>query len=149
MNLCPVDNRPVQVVLDLDRLQAEQGPDGWWNPARRDLWRFGGLLPLDVNDPDDRRHVVTLRRRATRRASLTSIPLADGSGCRLEVKDEGKPYPRLRRQPDALVQGPGDGDDGLDGPALGLTRLAVPTQGNAGDALAEYAVAGGIRGRRS
>jgi threonine synthase len=28
--------------------------------------------------------------------------------------------------------------------ALGLTRLAVPTQGNAGDALAEYAVAGGI-----
>jgi threonine synthase len=28
--------------------------------------------------------------------------------------------------------------------ALGLSRLAVPTQGNAGDALAEYAVAGGI-----
>src|SRR4051812_20431650 len=28
--------------------------------------------------------------------------------------------------------------------ALGLSRLAVPTQGNAGDALAEYAVAGGL-----
>ncbi len=28
--------------------------------------------------------------------------------------------------------------------ALGLAKLAVPTQGNAGDALAEYAVAGGI-----
>src|SRR5438132_3400314 len=29
--------------------------------------------------------------------------------------------------------------------ALGLSRLAVPTQGNAGDALAEYAVAGGLQ----
>jgi threonine synthase len=28
--------------------------------------------------------------------------------------------------------------------ALGLSKLAVPTQGNAGDALAEYAVAGGV-----
>ena len=28
--------------------------------------------------------------------------------------------------------------------SLGLTRLAVPTQGNAGDSLAEYAVAAGI-----
>ena len=57
MNLCERDGRPLQVVLDLERLKAERGRDGWWNPDRRNLWRFGGLLPLDVDDPEDRRHV--------------------------------------------------------------------------------------------
>ena len=47
MNLCPHDGRPLQMVIDLERLKAEAGADGWWNPQRRDLWRFGGLLPLE------------------------------------------------------------------------------------------------------
>ena len=34
MNLCPHDGRPIQVVMDLARLKAEWGRDGWWNPAR-------------------------------------------------------------------------------------------------------------------
>ena len=29
MNLCPVDDRPVRIVLDLERLKAEHGKDGW------------------------------------------------------------------------------------------------------------------------
>src|SRR5262245_682062 len=60
MNLCEADGRPVQVVLDLDRLKAERGPDRFWTPDRPSLWRFGGLLPLDPDDPEDRRHVVSL-----------------------------------------------------------------------------------------
>src|SRR6185312_11613432 len=60
MNLCERDGRPVQMVLDLERLKAERGADGGWDPSRRDLWRFGGLLPLDVADADDRRHIVAL-----------------------------------------------------------------------------------------
>ncbi|MGA2705416.1 MAG: hypothetical protein ABSH35_30580 [Isosphaeraceae bacterium] len=55
MNLCPHDGRPIQVLMDLDRLKAECGRDGWWNPARRDLWRFGGLLPLDISLRQSRR----------------------------------------------------------------------------------------------
>ena len=51
MNLCAHDGRPIQVLMDLDRLKIECGRDGWWNPARRDLWRFGGLLPLDNPGP--------------------------------------------------------------------------------------------------
>jgi hypothetical protein len=31
MNLCPVDSRPVQVRLDLERLRATKGPDGFWS----------------------------------------------------------------------------------------------------------------------
>jgi threonine synthase len=65
MNLCPRDGRPVRIGLDLERLEAERGRDGWWTPERRDLWRFGGLLPLDVNDPEDRRYVTSLGEGCT------------------------------------------------------------------------------------
>ncbi len=60
MNLCEVDGRPVQMAYDLDRLKRERGPEAGWNPGRRDLWRFGGLLPLDVDDEADRRSIVAL-----------------------------------------------------------------------------------------
>ncbi len=89
MNLCERDGRPLQIVMDCERLKAERGRDGWWNPDRRDLWRFGGLLPLDVDDPDDRRHIVT-RGEGCTPCLPYPYPLADQLGCRLEVKDEGK-----------------------------------------------------------
>ncbi|WP_169977068.1 threonine synthase [Tautonia rosea] len=140
MNLCERDGRPVQVVLDLDRLRADHGPDRFWNPERRDLWRFGGLLPLDVTDPDDRRHVVTLGEGAT--PSLTyEHPLADRIGCRLEVKDEGKPHAGFGANPTLSFKDRGMAMTVSMARALGLKRLAVPTQGNAGDALARYAIA--------
>src|SRR5271157_3701922 len=60
MNLCDRDGRPLQVVLDLERLASERGRDGWWSPERRNLWRFGGLLPLDFDSPADRNHISTL-----------------------------------------------------------------------------------------
>jgi threonine synthase len=98
MNLCERDKRPVEVVLDLDRLRAERGCDGWWKPARRDLWRFGGLLPLDIDDPGDRRHIVSRGEGATPCAAYPH-PLADRLGCRLEVKDEGKHHPGFGANP--------------------------------------------------
>ncbi len=51
MNLCPVDNRPVQMVLDMERIKAERGPDAGWNPERRDLWRFGACCPWTFTIP--------------------------------------------------------------------------------------------------
>ncbi len=143
MNLCPVDNRPVQIVLDLDRLKAERGPDGGWNPSRRDLWRFGGLLPLDIDDEDDRRHIVCRGEGYTPSVPYSSA-LADAVGCRLEVKDEGKHYPGFGGNPTLSFKDRGMALTVSMAKALGLSKLAVPTQGNAGDALAEYAVAGGI-----
>jgi threonine synthase len=143
MNLCPVDNRPVQMMLDLDRLRAERGRDGWWKPARGDLWRFGGLLPLDVDDPDDLRQVVT-RGEGNTPCLPYAHPLASKLNCRLEVKDEGRPYPGFGANPTLSFKDRGMAVTVSMARALGLTRLAVPTQGNAGDALAEYAVAGKI-----
>ena len=75
--------------MDLDRLKAECGRDGWWNPARRDLWRFGGLLPLDINDAADSRSIVTLGKGCTPSLAYAH-PLSDRVGFRLEVKDEGR-----------------------------------------------------------
>ena len=143
MNLCEVDGRPVQVVLELGRLKAERGPDGGWDPSRRDLWRFGGLLPLDVNDPDDRRSVVTLGEGATPSLPYPH-PWADRLGCRFEVKDEGRPHPGFGANPTLSFKDRGMAMTVSMARALGLSRLAVPTQGNAGDSLATYAVASGI-----
>jgi threonine synthase len=128
------------MVIDLDRLRAEQGRDGWWNPARRDLWRFGGLLPLDINDPGDRRLVVSLGEGFT--PSLPyAHPWASKIGFRLEVKDEGRHHPGFGANPTLSFKDRGMAMTVSVARALGITRLAVPTQGNAGDALAEYAVA--------
>ena len=143
MNLCERDGRPVQMVLDLDRLKAERGPEGGWDPSRRDLWRFGGLLPLDIADPDDRRHIVSLGEGGTPSLAYDH-PWAERLRCRIEVKDEGKPYRGFGANPTLSFKDRGMAVTVSMARALGLSRLAVPTQGNAGDSLAEYAVAAGI-----
>jgi threonine synthase len=143
MNLCERDNRPVQMVLDLDRLKRGTGPAGWWNPSRRDLWRFGGLLPLDINNPVDRRHVVSLGEGCT--PCLRYVhPLAEKLGCQLEMKDEGKHHRGFGGNPTLSFKDRGMAMTVAMARSLGLSKLAVPTQGNAGDSLAEYAVAAGI-----
>jgi threonine synthase len=143
MNLCEHDNRPIQMILDLDRLKSDVGRDGWWCPSRRDLWRFGGLLPLDITKPLDRRHVVSRGEGCT--PCLPYVhPLAAKLGCHLEVKDEGKHYAGFGGNPTLSFKDRGMTMTVAMARSLGLTRLAVPTQGNAGDSLAEYAVAAGI-----
>jgi threonine synthase len=143
MNLCERDQRPVQVVIDLDRLKATRGSDGWWNPDRRDLWRFGGLLPLDATDPLDLRNLVTKGEGCTP-CRPYDHPLAARLGCRLEVKDEGRHYQGFGGNPTLSFKDRGMAVTVSMARSLGLARLAVPTQGNAGDSLAEYAVAAGI-----
>jgi threonine synthase len=143
MNLCEHDGRPLQIVIDLKRLEAERGRDGWWSPQRPDLWRFGGLLPLDVDHPGDRRHVVTRGEGGTPCLPY-SLPLAQRLRCRLEVKDEGKHYLGYGANPTLSFKDRGMAMTVSMARSLGLNRLAVPTQGNAGDSLAEYAVAAGI-----
>jgi threonine synthase len=143
MNLCERDGRPLQMVLDLERLKAERGRDGWWSPDRRNLWRFGGLLPLDAENPEDRQHIVSLGEGCTPSRAYAH-PLADRLGCRLEVKDEGKHYAGFGGNPTLSFKDRGMAMTVSMARALGLGRLAVPTQGNAGDSLAEYAVAADI-----
>jgi threonine synthase len=143
MNLCEQDGRPLQVVLDLERLAAERGRDGWWTPSRRNLWRFGGLLPLDFDDPEDRRFITTMGEGDTPCRPYWH-PLAERVGCLLELKDEGRHHRGFGANPTLSFKDRGMAMTVSMARSLGLVRLAVPTQGNAGDSLAEYAVAAGL-----
>jgi threonine synthase len=143
MNLCEQDGRPLQLLLDLERLRSERGRDGWWMPDRRNLWRFGGLLPLDFDAPEDRRYITTLGEGATPSRAYAH-PLAERVGCVLEVKDEGKHYRGFGGNPTLSFKDRGMAMTVAMARSLGISRLAVPTQGNAGDSLAEYAVSAGI-----
>ena len=144
MNLCDQDGRPVQIAYDLDRLRNERGPEAGWNPNRRDLWRFGGLLPLDVADEADLRFIVALGEGYTPELPYAH-PLADRLGCDLVVKDEGKHHSGFGGNPSLSFKDRGMAVTVAMARSLGLNKLAVPTQGNAGDSLATYAVAAGIQ----
>jgi threonine synthase len=144
MNLDPADGRPVEVVLDLERLRAEQPDLGWYHPERKDLWRFGALLPLDLFDPDDRRHVVPLGEGHTPLLTFASHPLARKVGFTLRIKEEGRAVPGWGANPTQSFKDRGMAMTVAMARKLGLNKLAVPTQGNAGDALATYGVAAGL-----
>jgi threonine synthase len=144
MNLDPLDQRPVEVVLDLERLEREQPQLGWYHPERRDLWRFGALLPLDSGDPDDRRHIVTLGEGHTPLREYPEHPLARKVGFRLQVKDEGKAEPGYGANPTQSFKDRGMAMAVSMARRFGLRKLVVPTQGNAGDSLVEYALAAGL-----
>jgi len=145
MNLCPVDNRPVEIQIDLDELKINQPKAGWYHPARKDMWRFGGLLALDVNDPVDRPYVVSLGEGHTPLLDYSDHSLAAKGGFTLQVKDEGKAHPGYGSNPSQSFKDRGMAMSISMAKCHGLTRLAVPTQGNAGDSMCTYAEAAGMQ----
>lgn len=144
MNLDPIDQRPVEMVLDLERLAREQPELRWYHPDRRDLWRFGALLPLDIANSADRSHIVTLGEGHTPLREYPDHPLARQIGFRLQVKDEGKAVPGYGANPTQSFKDRGMAMAVSMARRFGLRKLVVPTQGNAGDSLVEYALAGGL-----
>ena len=144
MNLCPADGRPVEVVMDLERLRAEQPDLGWYHPERRDMWRFGGLLPLDIAAPEDRRYIVTLGEGCTPCLDYRGHPLAKAAGFGLRVKDEGMAHAGYGANPTLSFKDRGMAVTVSMARRHALRKLAVPTQGNAGDSLCAYAEAAGI-----
>ncbi|MFD0726739.1 threonine synthase [Lysobacter brunescens] len=144
MNLDPVDGRPVEMVLDLERLAAEKPDAAWYEPSRRDLWRFGALMAMDMANPDDARHIVALGEGHTPLLDYRDHPLAVSAGLALQVKEEGKAHPGFGANPTQSFKDRGMAMVVAQARRLGLTKLAVPTQGNAGDSLTRYALAGGL-----
>jgi threonine synthase len=144
MNLDPADGRPVEMVLDLERLAAEQPNASWYDPTRRDMWRFGALMALDVRHPRDAAHIVALGEGCTPVLDYSSHPVALAAGLRLGVKDEGRAHPGFGANPTQSFKDRGMAMVVAQVRRLGLTRLAVPTQGNAGDSLVHYALAAGL-----
>ena len=144
MNLDPTDGRPVEMVLDLQRLAADRPNASWYDPARRDLWRFGALMALDIGDPIDARHIVALGEGCTPLLEYAEHPIARLAGLRLQVKDEGRAHPGFGANPTQSFKDRGMAMVVAQARRLGLRKLAVPTQGNAGDSLTHYALAAGL-----
>ncbi|WP_293002340.1 threonine synthase [Nevskia sp.] len=145
MNLDPADGKPVEMVLDLDRLKRELPDLAWYHPQRRDLWRFGALMPLDIAHPADAAHIVALGEGCTPLREYAEHPLAVRHRFRLQVKDEGKAEPGYGANPTQSFKDRGMAVTAAMARRHGLKKLVVPTQGNAGDSLMEYAMAGGLQ----
>ena len=144
MNLDPADGRPVEMVLDLERLARERPGAAWYDPSRLDLWRFGALMALDVRDPRDAAHIVALGEGATPLLDFRAHPVAKSAGLHLQLKDEGRAHAGFGANPTQSFKDRGMAMVVAQARRLGLARLAVPTQGNAGDSLVRYALAGGL-----
>lgn len=140
MNLDPADGRPVEMVLDLERLAAERPGAQWYDPARRDMWRFGALMALDATDPGDARHLVALGEGGTPLLDWRAHPAAAAAGLALQLKDEGGAHPGFGANPTRSFKDRGMAMVVAQARRLGLRRLAIPTQGNAGDSLVRYAL---------
>jgi threonine synthase len=118
--------RPLLVRYDLDaigkrlrRADIEQRPT--------DMWRWRELLPVRRSED-----IVSLGEIET-----PLIPLPRSAGAAVVVKDEG-------RLPTGSFKARGLVIAVSMAKALGVTRIAMPTNGNAGAALAAYATRCGI-----
>ncbi len=143
MNLDPADGRPVEFVIDVERLVRERPGLSWYDPSRRSMWRFGGLLGLDIDDPDNARCIASGGEGATPLLDYPH-PVAQRIGLRLQVKDEGHPVPGFGANPTLSFKDRGMAMVVSMARLFGLERLVVPTQGNAGDSLADYALRAGL-----
>jgi threonine synthase len=119
--------RPLLVRYDLDGVRAALSKDAL-EARETDLWRWRELLPVR-----DTANIVSLGEIET---PLVPIPKSSGSPNVL-VKDEGR-LPTGSFKARGLVMAVAMAK------ALGVTKIAMPTNGNAGAALAAYASRVGI-----
>ena len=122
--------KPLLVRYDLEAAQAALDKDAL---SRRpaDLWRYREFLPVRRTE-----NIVSLGEQATPLISLDRIGGQVGAH-RVLVKDEGRlPTGSFKARGLALAVSMAK--------ELGITRMAMPTNGNAGAALAAYGSRAGI-----
>jgi threonine synthase len=118
--------RPLLVRYDLDTLRA-MIPRAMVAARPTDMWRWRELLPVRAT-----RDVVSLGEIET-----PLVPIPRSGGPNVLVKDEGR-LPTGSFKARGLVMAVSMAK------ALGVTKIAMPTNGNAGAALAAYATRCGI-----
>jgi len=122
--------RPLLVRYDLDQVARAVSRDDLTSRAP-DLWRYRELLPLE-----DDRNRVSLGEGMTPLLRCDRLAERLGVG-ELWIKDESQlPTGSFKARGMAMAVSMAK--------ELGVTRVAVPTQGNAGGALAAYAARAGM-----
>ena len=128
------EGKPLLVRYDLGRLGREVSRADIEASSEPGFWRYSPLLP--VAEPEDR---VSLGEVITPLVSLErSARLIGATPGKVIVKDES-------RLPTGSFKARGLGLAVSMAKQLGVEHLAVPTNGNAGSALAAYASRAGIR----
>jgi threonine synthase len=121
--------KPLLVRYDLEGVRKALSKEALEHrPA--DLWRYRELLPVRRT-----RDIVSLGEAVT---PLVPLPRLAAQGGELIVKDEGR-LPTGSFKARGLVMAVSMAK------ALGITHMAMPTNGNAGAALAAYASSAGIK----
>jgi threonine synthase len=118
--------RPLLVRYDLDAV-AKHLPRDTLAARPTDLWRWRELLPVRRTS-----NIVSLGEIET-----PLVPIPASGGANVVVKDEGR-LPTGSFKARGLVMAVAMARE------LGVTRIAMPTNGNAGAALAAYATRVGI-----
>ena len=118
--------KPLLVRYDLDAVAANL-PMRLLETRPTDLWRWRELLPVRRTE-----NIVSLGEIET-----PLVPIMRSGGANVLVKDEGR-LPTGSFKARGLVMAVAMAKE------LGVTRIAMPTNGNAGAALAAYATRVGI-----
>ena len=126
--------RPLLVRYDLDRLKKEVSRDDISNSKTNGLWRYAPLLPVA-----DRKNRITLGEIITPLIKLkNSLKINKNAKGEVLVKDEGRlPTGSFKARGLCLAVSMAK--------QFKLKHLAIPTNGNAGAAMAAYATQAGIR----
>ncbi len=124
--------RPYLVRYDLEAVEDAVSRDEW-DERPRDLWRYRELLPVRRTQ-----NIVSLGEIETPLVELTNLARAHGLPAgNLIVKDEGR-LPTGSFKARGLVMAVSMAKE------FGLKKLAMPTNGNAGAALAAYCSRAGL-----
>lgn len=138
MNLCPHDQRPLEMLIDIARIKSEKPDFQWYRPELKSMWRFGSLLALDINNLDDQLDIISLGEGYTPEIPLKQHPLAKKHHFDLYLKDEGHPHKNWGANPTGSFKDRGMSMASSMAQHFKIKDLVVPTQGNAGDSLSEY-----------
>ena len=128
--LSPAAQKVLYPRYDLDAVRREVDPSVF-NERPPTMWRYFELMPVR-----DEANIVTLGEGGT--PMMRAVNLERTLGARtLYIKDEGQ-------NPTGTFKARGLSSAVSRAKELGLTRLTVPSAGNAGGALAAYCARGGM-----
>jgi len=126
--------KPIVVRYDLERIREEVSRESIEESAEDGFWRYSALLPVTKEE-----NRVSLGEVVTPLVDLIgSCDLLGSKPGSVTVKDES-------RLPTGSFKARGLGLAVSMAKELGIEHLAIPTNGNAGSALAAYASRAGIR----
>ena len=125
-NLCSACQKPLAAIYDLEKIRRALTPELFTSHREKSLWRFRELLPLPANTEP-----ISLGEGGT--PLLRAKRFGEKSGMEnLWIKDESQ-------NPTQTFKARGMSVAVSMAKYLGATKLAVPSAGNAGGALAAYA----------